>query len=186
MNTNDLRNRYKEQVPFTLTELKDQKLLAAARDAINYYNMYDPIVQREAILTTTYEHAFPNTNDQAPQSVLRVYTYSLGLYNTNADNLVYEWEYTRPILYIRPGQYFVTTTYDYTLTGLSDTKLNSLPFLSKLIRCEIVLAASDKRRMAHLTELPIDFKGDQFYQEALTERAELYEKIQELATRITF
>jgi hypothetical protein len=170
----ELRERYKDQVPFVLAEITDGKLTTAHREAVNCYNKFKPmIVKFTDIMVGSTEYQFTGT---IPNHVLRVHNFSWPTVGST-DSLVWEWDYAKPILHIIPGRYTITGTMNWNLVDMTLEQLDENDLLCNLLRVELKIAMSNRRRTGTLNELPIDFKGDQFYSEALDEKRELKEQI---------
>ncbi len=178
----ELRERYKDQVPFVLAEITDEKITAAYREATNYYNKFRPMtVEYLDIMVTSTEYQFTGS---IPKHVLRVHNYTWPSV-PSTDSLVWEWNYAKPTLYVIPGRYNITGTIDWNMTDMTLEQLDSNDLLCNLMRVELIIAMANRRRTGTLNELPIDFKGDQFYSEALEEKREIKEKI-DMLSPITF
>lgn len=179
MDIADLRDRYVDQIPFVLSELKDPRVEAAWRNGAKHYNKFNPQIKDEVIIVTNTDYTFAGT---APAGILRVYVYGGLTLDTSIDSLVTNWLYRKPILRIEAGQYSVVSVYPWTLDTVD---LDEHPLLDDLIRNELIIICANKRRMADLNELPIGFKGDQFHQEAKDEIERLKEEIKEMMPTIT-
>lgn len=179
MTLTDLRDRYEPQVPFVSTELDDDLLNRAFNNSVNYYNLYDPIIRTEFVYVSSTQYNFPEPG--APDYVYRAYGGILEIADIGPNSIDSNWQYIKPILYIYPGDFYLRTGYKHTLDNVD---LDKYYYLDRLIKTEVIMAASNKRRMATLNELPMDFKGDTFYSEALEEQRSLKEKIEEMIMQI--
>lgn len=175
----ELRDRYIPQVPFTSTELSDSILQTAFNNSVIYYSQYDPIMDLEYISTLSTQYDFPEPG--APDYIFRAYGGVLEVADIGPNSITSEWHYIKPTLYIYPNTYYLRTGYKHKL---DDVDLDNYPYLDRYVRTEIIMGASNRRRMANLNELPIDFKGDDFYREALEEQNALKEKIEEIVMKI--
>ena len=207
MNIIQMKEFYRYILPFTVAELKDNILMSAFRDSVNFYNQYVPRTSVQTVDVMAMVTTFPNQAssfefiNRSPTSILRLYVYMVGPFDTSPNNLIYNWTYQRPVLWAYPGIYYAVCCYDWQMkdfylenpeTGdimgtrvAGQVPLNSHNFLIEMIKCNIIIAASNRRRMGVLNELPIDFKGDQFYGEAVAELQTLKEQVQRL-TPITY
>ncbi|MCP3683327.1 MAG: hypothetical protein GY861_11620, partial [bacterium] len=153
MTLEELKQRYMYTIPFVESEIKDEILQASFRDAVNYYNKYCPNVKKELVdAAGSGTYTFIGT---APDAVLRIYFHTIN-YDPSIDNLMIQWDYKKPDLTLLGGTYDVVTVYPWTL---DDINLDYHDLLSDLIKCELIMAMSNRRRMAALNELPLDFKG---------------------------
>lgn len=177
MEVSDLRNRYVHRIPFVEVELTDNLISTSFEEAANYYSQYYPKITTRSVLATTQDYVF---TENIPDMVLRVY-YETLVFMPTVDNLCTDWEYNKPTLQIYAGGYWVVCGSYFTLEDITTDDLREHNLLDKLIRLEICIAAANKRRMAALTELPLDAKGDQFYSDSLDEKREIIAKIDELA-----
>lgn len=171
MTLEELRARYVDIIPFTAVEMKDNLLTYAFKQAVNYYNKFDPVIRNEVLSISYSPYTFTGT---VPDFVLRVHYYNMLVPNSDPGNVVYDWYWEKPYLYVYSGMYDIKTGYGHTLANVN---LDDYPLLDKLAMCEIMIALSNKRRMATLNNLPFELKGDQFYSDALTERDRLKEEI---------
>lgn len=175
MTVQELITRFKDEVPFVLSEITTDKMTRAFEKAVDHYNKFNPIVRTESISSWSQVYNFPV--DTAPNAILRVYNYSIGLYNNGVGDLMWNWTYERPALYIFPGMYYVVCAYNITMANVDFAEHD---LLEESVRLNLIKILSNKRRMATMNDLPFDLKGDQFYQEADSELRELRQKIEEL------
>lgn len=112
-------------------------------------------------------------NGAVPDGVFRVYYGSL-VFDNGPENLYTKWWYAKPVLTIDTGYYDIITGYNWTIDTI-DLDVHSV--LDAYIKQLLIIALGNKRRIATVTDLPIDGKGDQFVSDAMQEKQRLEEVI---------
>jgi len=178
MTLSELRDRYKDTIPFVEAEITDDMLRSVFRECVNFYNKFNLDTKIEYFISDGGVYTFI---PPAPDMLFRVYYTSL-TYENRAENLFLDWVYTKPAITIVAGNWTVVTGYNITLDTV-DLDLHDL--LDQFVKNSLIIALSNKRRLGIIPDFPIDGKGDQFYGEAKGEVDRLRGEIQMLAP-ITF